>query len=70
MKKNGSLILTQTTFRKSTIQTEKRVKIGYGSVIVYQYRGREYRAEWLLTYSHKQYYLMLPVTNDLEVMND
>ncbi len=55
MKRNGEVIVTQATFKKSV----KILQMNGGTC--YQYKGKLYRrADWLLTYGHDQYERLIP----------
>lgn len=52
MKKNGEVILTSQTFKKSVIRNND------GTL---HYKGKTYsRHDWILTYGHKQYERLIP----------
>lgn len=56
MQKNGEIVITNQTFKKSVIL--KEVENGE---IVYEYKGKTYRNhDWLLTYGHNQYQRLVP----------
>ena len=56
MKNTGKLIISQPTFKKCPLSYND---IAHKSIITY--KGVQYFYEWLLTYSHKQYYYLIEV---------
>ena len=56
MKKNGEIVLTIPTFKKSVEVTQDNT-----GKTIYRYKGNNYsQRDWLLTYAHKQYERLIP----------
>jgi hypothetical protein len=49
MRQEGKLIISKTTFLNSALMRKD------GTI---DYKGKHYKPQWLLTYTHKQYYLL------------